>query len=122
MFTTMGFNWPRLKGDKGNIDGYDWLIMDSGVMTLAYVRIPENHKLFHREEWRSVSDERVRDLRVNGGCTYWSYLDNDSSDPRQGCWLGWDYGHSRNLNAELTREEVMEDIKSAIDFLEKTNC
>lgn len=111
-------DFTKLPPETGRLKGYDWIIGNALVATTAYVKIPKGHPLYHEEEWRSVFDERVEDLNVNGGCTYWAYTD-DPTDPRQGCCLGWDYGHYWDNGRELFKDEVMDDIRSAIEFLEK---
>lgn len=110
------WNYTRLTPETGTIDGYDWIIGDATIATTAYVRIPKDHPLYHKEAWRDILDERVGGLEVNGGCTYWAYTD-DLTDPRRGCCIGWDYGHYWNDGRKLTREEVLDDVKVAIKFL-----
>ena len=112
---------------KGEIDGYQYVIRSTGDHPCAYIGLKN---LFSKYDPEKIEE----DLSVHGGVTFKScdwYLDDlDSSFD----WIGWDYAHcgdycvwmdkdSDNIsnrteeNHKYTCEEILEDIKKAINDL-----
>lgn len=110
-------NCPVLNSENLTIDGYKCFIRNNGgINTTAYVQIPKGNKFY--AEAVMLDYWAFRDLEVNGGVTFYSYVP-EGCDLPEGCYVGWDYAHAHDLGRKLTREEVVEDIKKAVEFVKK---
>ena len=110
---------------SGEYKEYKFCIMSLGTHPTAYVEC----KL---ENCYSYDDERLNDIRVHGGFTYFgeSYWDCDKK-----MYLGWDYAHYMDYagyelmfpesmrsfgNKKWTTYEIYEEVKSVIDQFTRT--
>ena len=125
MMTEMAYTSKRSQTvlHEGIYNGYKFYILSLGTHPVAYVEC----KL---KKCCSYNDERLDDVCVHGGFTYygevmWATLDNKK-------FLGWDYAHYgdyvgyeqllpsqyRNGGKKWTTEEIYEEVKYAIEGLE----
>lgn len=111
---------------KGQYKGYEFCILNLGTHPTAYVEC----KL---ENCSSYEDERLDNISVHGGFTYFGkgYWENNEKD-----YLGWDYAHymdyagyelmfpetARSVgNKKWTTSEIFEEVKSVINQLFEIN-
>ena len=96
--------------------GIEFVIMNLGTHPTAYIGVDKNSKLY---------GESDIDLNVHGGVTYTSsrLLNEQYEECLSGkWWIGWDYAHCGDYLPFLgdygkrwTTQEMLEDVKSAID-------
>lgn len=110
--------------DHGEYEGYEYVIMSLGTHPTAYVGIPDAEAvaMFQQDE---IEDSNLID--VHGGITYehGCLLDENGDECCQGkWWIGWDYAHLYDYmpgrdygqyQKKWTTEEIMEEVKSAIN-------
>ena len=104
--------------DKGNYNGYDYYIISYGTHPCAYIIIPVENPLYGRD-YNSI------DIDVHGGLTFGGH--HNLLEDR---WcIGWDYAHAGDCvsyseldkynDKRWTTEEILEDVHSVIDQLNK---
>lgn len=107
--------------------GYEFCIINRGTHPCAYIRIPNDNKLYH-----FYSDVLENVMLCHGGITWESNRVNGlpKENKNNKKWLGWDYAHccdyfpyDFNPNDDTckkwTTEEIFKEIKEVIDRLEK---
>lgn len=110
--------------DTGFCFGLLYYIMNLGTHPTAYIKIPNDHKLYGKsceEIYNKV------DIEVHGGITYAEegiYADNKEV---QGWFIGWDYAHCydymgyeeklpvnlRSGGKKWTTEEIFKEVREA---------
>ena len=88
-FKEMVYSSERTDGDilaRGNIDGYEYLIVSYGTHPCAYVAIPENHSRY--KDYHKLENEDT--IYPHGGVTFSGSERNNI----KGHWIGWDYHHA----------------------------
>lgn len=77
--------------DTGYCFGLLYYILSLGTHPTAYIKIPENHRLFGKTI-KEIYDEV--NIEVNGGITYSDYeLWISNTKKIEGHFIGWDYAH-----------------------------
>ena len=103
--------------------GYEFCIINWGTHPCAYIRIPNDNKLYH-----FYSDVLENIILCHGGITWESNhvngLPKENKNNKK--WLGWDYGHCcdysptiNDMGKKWTTEEIFKEIKEVINRLEK---
>lgn len=105
--------------------GFEFYIMNLGTHPTAYIKIPNTHK-YYGKHYDDIN------LYVHGGLTYSDdYLYLNEHKKIKGWFIGWDYAHYGDFvgydmifcenytNKKWTTEEILKEIKNAIDQLEK---
>lgn len=109
---------------KGEYKGYKFYILNLGTHPTAYVEC----KL---ENCNSYKDERLDDISVHWGFTYYGSAKWNKED--KAIYLGWDYAHYGDYSGyevkfpediswdskKWTTAEIFEDVKSVIEQIEK---
>lgn len=105
---------------SGVYKGYMFYILSLGTHPVAYIEC----KL---ENCNGYEDERLDDINVHGGFTYFG---NGFWDDEDNTYLGWDYAHFMDYagyeetfpahmrtvgNKKWTTAEIFEEVKSVID-------
>lgn len=84
---------------KGVCKGFEFYIISYGTHPCAYVRIPEDHRLYQVDYFDYTKEI---DVNCHGGIT-WSkeglYRSNPINVDRDGWWIGWDYHHFGDYDA-----------------------
>ncbi len=113
--------------DKGTYNGIDYIVVSYGTHPCAYIRIPETSK-FYNVDCSDAPDE-ISDV-VNGGLT-WAGPLPPKLNAKKGFYLGWDYAHIDDFSGinfmfppnlrtggkKWTTEEILSEVKAAIDIL-----
>ena len=96
---------------EGTYKNYHYAIVSFGTHPCAYVQIPEDHKLYY------IYDEF--DPKIEGGI-----LKGNGGNYREGHWIGWDYLHPGDYEANYhphghkwTTKEILDDVKNVIKQL-----
>lgn len=112
--------FPIVPSEDLEMEGYKCFIRNNeGINTTAYVQIPRGNRFYTGIAGSySSSYPDFHDLDVSGGVTFYSYVPKGCDLP-EGCYVGWDYAHAHDLGRKLTREEVVEDIKKAVESVKK---
>lgn len=109
--------------DRGIYKGYEYVVRWCGSHPCAYVR--PKYKL---------DDEQLDNIPVHGGITFcgnWLAFINHEIFDGSRIFIGWDYAHGGDyrtskfkdyynekvITKKYTYEEIMEDVKKAIDYL-----
>ena len=116
--------------DKGNIDGFSYLILNFGTHPTAYVSIPIRHP-FYKKDCDDI------DIDCHGGLTFSKdCLEIDLN--KKVWWIGWDYAHTGDYlgflevmpSASLIKsvcdkkwatEEILSEVKNVIEQLKAAN-
>lgn len=88
-FKEMVYSSERTYGDilaRGNIDGYEYLILSYGTHPCAYIAIPENHSRY-KDYHKLENDDSIY---PHGGVTF----SGSERSGIKGHWIGWDYHHA----------------------------
>lgn len=115
--------------EEGTYKNINFIIVSYGTHPCAYIRIPENHKLYNVDYMDSNMEFN---FGVHGGIT-WSGPLPKAIPNKQGFYYGWDYTHCDDYNGyeekfpisirtggkKWTTEEIYEEVKAAIDILIK---
>ena len=107
---------------SGEYQGHKFAVLSLGTHPTAYVEC----KI---DDCRSYGDDRLDDIRVHGGFTYFNsaYWDKEDTTP----YLGWDYAHYSDYagyeihfpldmgsnGKKWTTYEIYEEVKSVIEQL-----
>lgn len=108
--------------DRGIYRGHEYVVKWCGSHPCAYVK-PRCH----------LSDDQIYDIPVHGGisfCGNWlAFINHEIFDGSRN-FIGWDYAHAGDCRTSFSRdyyneewrkkytyEEIMEDVKKAIDYL-----
>lgn len=108
---------------EGRYKGYQFYILSQGTHPTTYIEIPKGHNLFEKH-YDSI------EIDVHGGLSYSSdcLLANENS-----WFIGWDYAHFGDYlgyekiypreyqtnEKRWTTEEIFEEVKNAIEQLQK---
>lgn len=108
--------------DRGIYRGHEYVIRWNRTHPCAYVR-PKH----------GLDDEQLDNIPVHGGITFcgnWLAFTNHEIFDGSRIFIGWDYAHAGDYWASFFRdcynkmglkkytyEEIMEDVKKAIDYL-----
>ncbi len=109
---------------EGTYKNYHYAIVSFGTHPCAYVQIPEDHKLyFIYDEF----DPKIESVCCHGGITCISIggiLKGNGGNYREGHWIGWDYLHPGDYEANMhplgrkwTTKEILDDVKNVIKQL-----
>lgn len=109
---------------EGTYKNYQYAIVSFGTHPCAYVKIPEGHRLYY------ICDEfdpKIESIRCHGGITCIStggILKGNVENYREGHWIGWDYLHPGDYEANMhplgrkwTTKEILDDVKNVIKQL-----
>lgn len=114
----LGNNYEIL--DEGNINGFDYKIINYGPHPCAYVSLPSNHK-YYNEDYDNI------DINCHGGLTF-GRITTFKPDKDIKFWIGWDYAHLGDYSGldirypsdfrvggkKWTTEEILEEVKNVI--------
>lgn len=110
----------------GNYKNYKYFIISLGTHPTAYIEIPKDNIYFNK----NYDDI---DINVHGGLTYSRH---GLLEYKDSWFIGWDYSHCNDYNGfelnypnvfkdhkskKWTTEEILENVKSAIEQLEVLN-
>ncbi len=106
--------------DEGNINGFDYKIINYGLHPCAYVALPNSHK-YYNKEYNDI------DVDCHGGLTFGRFTTFEP-DKDEKFWIGWDYAHYGDYSGtdlmfspdfcvggkKWTTEEILEEVKNVI--------
>ena len=116
---------------KGEIIGFQWVIITLGSHPCAYVAVDPKHP-YYRMDYDTMFEKEIY-LECHGGVTYTEHdKDTRSWGTQDLWWIGWDYAHAGDHDANYdqpyenhkwTLKEIKKDVLSMIAQLEevKTN-
>lgn len=103
--------------DQGNINGYDYAIVNHGGLVNAYVSPPEGSVANY-----FAPEDLNREVNVHGGITYKNDLAPGGTMLPDGNWIGWNYNHDGDYNTVIsepekkwTYSEVIDEVKGCIE-------
>lgn len=93
---------------QGEVDNIQYYILNLGTHPTAYVKIPENNKLYRKDLYEI--DDLIKG--IHGGITYdedhlnVGYIGSDNPEDRlKGKFIGWDYAHAGDYMAYYDENE-----------------
>lgn len=111
---------------NGEYGGYKFCILNLGTHPTAYVECKLGN-------CKTYDDERLDNIRVHGGFTYFGKAYWDKGDKTH--YIGWDYAHCNDYagydvmfpeslrsfdSKKWTTAEIFEEVKSVIDQLNES--
>ena len=113
---------------KGEIRGFQWVIITLGSHPCAYVAVKPDHP-YYGMDYDTMYEKGIY-LDCHGGVTYIEHDKNTRSWGTQDLWwIGWDYAHSGDYDAtydqkyethKWTLKEIKKDVLNMIAQLENT--
>ena len=126
-FKEMAYSSERTDGNlltRGNIDGYEYLIVSYGTHPCAYIAIPENHSRY--KDYHKLESDNT--IYPHGGVTY----SGSERNGIKGHWIGWDYHHACDFSGHYlsgvdydyfvekkkwTTAEIFDEVQDVIEQL-----
>jgi len=111
---------------KGNIEGFDYVIMSLGTHPTAYIKIPKGHK-YYEKDYDDIN------IDCHGGFTFAGkdFIFNPI-EIKNSWWIGWDYAHSGDYmgyyetdsplagsGKKWTTKEIYKEVKKVIQQLKE---